>query len=87
MLRYLANAHPIHLQSIASEISALNARKSDEDAKKKQDTMIGIAVGVSVGTTALVTLLSLGIRLYKRNKKRKAMGGQRSTRPVRHKTA
>jgi len=75
ILHHLANAHSIRLQSIASVISAQNARKSDEDAKKKQDTTIGMAVGVSVGTTALVALLSLGICLYKRNKKCKAAQG------------
>lgn len=47
----------------------------DADAKKKFETTIGIATGVSLGTLALVVFLSLGFCLRKRRNKRKAAQG------------
>jgi len=46
----------------------------EQDAKKKYNTMIGAAAGVSIGTVALVVVLSLGFWFYKRRKRQAAQG-------------
>jgi len=46
----------------------------EQDAKKKYNTMIGAAAGVSIGTVVLV-VLSLGFWLYKRRKRQAARQG------------